>query len=263
MENENLVNIDELLQEINVPCDDLNSEYNLEFSKNEEKYSFPNDYFNVLSPIEIREELVKILEHYNSKEHLLYDIDYEIYRKILLNKEDNSFAIDFNLVKKLDLSNFSFDNVNIRFLNFKGSKGVKINPQKVYNKDLSYCILEGAEVEGSFDDALIYYTNFKGTNGIEINPQKVRGKNLAGAVLTDTTITGSFDGTYIRGTEFTGSKGAIIDIGKIYLNNIEHTVLDDAIVMNNKIKPNSFREYNNVDFEEQSVNAKIKKLTRK
>lgn len=213
---------------------------------------------------ELRENLKSKLEHYDFPKHTLLDIDAEVYREIMLNKEDNSFAIPFDLVKKLDLSNFSFDNVNIRYLDFRGSKGVVINPGKVFNKDLSYCILEGAKIEGTFDDTAIYYTNFKGTNGIEINPQKVKGKNIAGCVLTDTTITGSLDDVFIRGTVFTGSKGARVDVDKIYQHNLKHTELTDAIVINSsnkKFNSNSFEEYNKLNVE-NSANVKTKKLRR-
>ena len=118
--------------------------------------------YKLLSISDLREELRKNLEEYKSTDHYYLDIDKEIYRDILLNKDDYSFAIDFNLVKKLDLSNFSFDNVNVKGLNFKGSKGVIINPQKIFEKDLSFCNLEDVTINGSFNDVLVYYTNFKG-----------------------------------------------------------------------------------------------------
>ena len=208
----------------------------------------------------LRKKLIQKLKEYDYDEAINLEIDKKVMREILLNEEDNSFAIPFDLVKKLDLSNFSFNGVNVRFLNFKGSTGVKINPQKVDNKDLSYCVLEGAEIKGSFDDTIIYYTNFKGTKGIKINPQKIRGKNLAGCVLTDTTLTGSFDGVNIRGTEFNGSKGAIIDIDKIYKKNIKYTDLTDALVYPNKrISSN----YDCIDFDSQNVKTLTKSLKRR
>ncbi|MBP3766117.1 MAG: pentapeptide repeat-containing protein [Bacilli bacterium] len=213
--------------------------------------------YNILTVEELRKNLRSKLEHYNFPKPYLLDIDKEIYREIMLNKEDNSFAIPFDLVKKLDLSNFSFDNVNIRFLNFKGSTGVVINPENVYNKDLSYCVLEGAKIEGSMDDAIIYYTNFKGTEGIKINPQKIRGKNLAGAVLTDTTITGPLDGVYIRGTVFTGSSGAIVDLDKIYKHDIKHTELTDAKIISGDLALSDDSDYDKLDFEEQKVKKYI------
>ena len=196
-------------------------------------------------------------------EKVYLDIDYDIYRQILLNEEDNSFAISFNLLKKLDFSNFSFDDVNIRFLDFRGTKGVKIDPQKIYNKDMSYCILEGAEIKGSMDDVLIYYTNFSNTKGININPQTVKAKNLGGCILKDTTITGSFDDVFIRGCNFTGSVGAIVDINKVYQHNIKYTIFDDAKVIglkNKKTMPNVFSYYDKLDFDEQFVSTKVKIL---
>lgn len=207
---------------------------------------------------ELREYLKSKLEHYDFPKHTLLDIDEEVYREIMLNKEDNSFAIPFDLVKKLDLSNFSFDNVNVRYLDFRGSKGVVINPEKVFNKDLSYCILEGAKIEGSFDDTAIYYTNFKGTNGIKINPQKIKGKNIAGCVLTDTTITGSFDDVFIRGTVFAGSCGAIVDLDKIYQGNIQHTDFTDSVVVNNATKNKRFKQKKYIEYETQEISNNVK-----
>ncbi len=120
------------------------------------------------------------------------------------------FAIDLDLIKKLDLTGISFDNVDISCKDFSGSKGARINPQTVKDKNLSFTTLEGVTIIGPFDGCNINATNFTGSQGAKINPQTVRGKNFEHTQLTDAEIIGPFDDCSIISTNFSGSKGTII-----------------------------------------------------
>lgn len=144
-------------------------------------------------------------------------------------------------MKKLDLSDVSFDNVDIRSENFAVSKGVKINPQTVWKKDISGTILEGVEIIGGFDGCDIRYANFAGSVGAVINPQTIMGKSFNFTKLKDVTFNDSFDGCDIRKTNFTGSHGAVINPQTIrkqqhYYNisekspSFEKTVLTDTVI---------------------------------
>lgn len=63
--------------------------------------------------------------------------------------------IDITLLRFFNLSLINFTNVNVRGIDFRKS-GARINPQIVYNKDISYC---------SFDNSNIkYYDDFEGCN---------------------------------------------------------------------------------------------------
>ena len=63
--------------------------------------------------------------------------------------------IDTTLLRFFNLSLIDFTNVNVRGIDFRKS-GARINPQTVYNKDISYC---------SFDNSNIkYYDDFEGCN---------------------------------------------------------------------------------------------------
>ena len=83
---------------------------------------------------ELREFLTGNLAKYKKhnrkglKNHIKLDIEKEILQEILF--EDNKIALPDNLWKLLDLSDVSFDGIDVEEVNFAGSKGVVINPQK-------------------------------------------------------------------------------------------------------------------------------------
>jgi len=175
---------------------------------------------------EIREILKERLENYQGSEHLKLDIEGYDLAKIIFDEKidkleflknileghsiDNSkeyatyseFAIDFNLLKKLDLTGVPFFNVDVRGINFAGSKGVHISPQFVYLLDLSYTTLTDVKILSTFHDCKIIGTNFEGSICAEIEPQKVHSKNLSYAILKDVKIRGYIDGCITEGTIF-------------------------------------------------------------
>ncbi len=153
----------------------------------------------------IRKTLTDELENYTGKDYIKLEIDEFRLKQILV--ENGSFAIDFNLVKKLDLSNFNFSKVDISTLDFTNSNVSTIDPQKVLNRDLHLCKLNGVELTGTFDDVLIVGTDFTGSKGARINPEKVAYRNLSCAKLTDAKLTKDVKSVYIAGTDFSGCIG--------------------------------------------------------
>lgn len=163
----------------------------------------------------LREKFKTLLNDYNKSEKIKLEIPKEILENLIfmVNKK-NYFkypALDFELIKKLDLTDISFDGVNVSGLDFTGSKGVKINPQTIWEKKLGGTKLNNVEIVGSFDDVIIINTDFTGCIGAKIDPQTVWKKVLAGTILNGCEIDGSFEGVCVQKTDFTGSTGAKID----------------------------------------------------
>lgn len=102
------------------------------------------------------------------------------------------------LMSKIDFDGVSFDSALINSTDFTGSKGVKINPQTIFFKNLSNTVCSGVEFIGPFDGVDLFYTDFTGSKGAMINPQTIHNKNLCGTVCTDAKFTGPFDDVKIN-----------------------------------------------------------------
>ena len=134
------------------------------------------------------------------------------------------FHVLFRLKSRIDFDGVSFDGVNISGTDFTGSKGVRINPQTIYAKNLSNAICQGVKFIGLFDGVNISGANFTGSKGAKINPQTIFVKDLERTKCTDVEFIGPFDDAKISGADFTGSKGAMIDPQTIYDKNLWGTV---------------------------------------
>ena len=177
------------------------------------------------------EKLIEVLDNLEDDEYITLTNPNIIFKEIEVKegKVYKEFAIAKRLLKKIDFSNVSFDNVCIRGLNFTGYMGVKINPQRVYNKDLRGCTFSGVEFVGSFDYTYMYDTNFAGSKGVRIDPQRVYKKDLRGCTFFGVKFIGPFDGAKISRANFTGSKGALISPQKIYYRDFRFCVLSGII----------------------------------
>lgn len=110
---------------------------------------------------------------------------------ILFEKNDDHLEIRkqfIPLLKYIDLSLVPFDNVKVSGIDFTDSN-VYIDPQKIYNKDLSNCTFGDADkMDNSIPFSL--YTNFSGVDlsGTVINDPNTEFKyNLDGAIVDDNT----------------------------------------------------------------------------
>ena len=177
----------------------------------------------------IRRVLIEELSKYKEsglKEYITLDIDKEILHDILF--KDHKFAIPNDLWKLLDLSNVSFDGICVEYIDFTKSKGAVIDPQTVWNKDLTGTKLADVKIEGSFDGVYVYGADFTGSDGAVIDPQKVKYRSLYETKLTDVKIEGTFDDVYVVKTDFIGSNGAIIDPQTVYDKSLYETKLTDV-----------------------------------
>ena len=176
--------------------------------------------------IELRKDLTKLLEKFeknkvnNEETHIKLDIAPKLLEKIIFENiadDTKDFAIPMELLKNLDLTGISFEDVDIRMVDFTGSKGAVINPQEVYYKNMSGAKLSGVELVGSFEGVNIVNTDFTGSTGAVINPQEVYDKDMNGAKLNGVTIIGSFKDVDYKDADFTGT---IFDESKKYKDEI-------------------------------------------
>jgi len=130
----------------------------------------------------------------------------------------------YNIIKLIDFSCISFDNVCLNGVDFTGVYGVKINPQTVYKKSLidinfygiEFCSNDKGNQIDLFDGVEIRKVDFLGSKGARINPQTIKNKCFDHCLLTDVDFTGfSFDDVSLSSSNFKGSKGAVIDPNKL------------------------------------------------
>lgn len=109
-------------------------------------------------------------------------LDSDILEELLFNVDENgmkTFAFPVELMKKINFEGISFDDFFAYGFDFSGFKGVSIDPQKVYDKNLSFSNLNGVRVINTFDDV-----NLEGINsdGMIYDAFKIRAKKYAKSI---------------------------------------------------------------------------------
>ena len=113
---------------------------------------------------EIRKGLKKELENFDGESARLR-VRSDIAEAVLFNVDEEgkkTFAFPTELMKKVNFEGISFDGFVAIGFDFSEFKGVSLDPQKVYNADLSYAILNGVTITNTFDDVLLEGTNSEG-----------------------------------------------------------------------------------------------------
>ena len=110
---------------------------------------------------ELIEEIRKVFKHelesYEGEPRKL-NVQSEIAEKILFNVDENgmkTFAFPLELMKKVNFEGISFNGFFAYGFNFTGFKGISLDPQKVYDRDLSYANLNGVTIINTFDDVTL------------------------------------------------------------------------------------------------------------
>lgn len=163
---------------------------------------------------ELRKSLIKKLKQYDGKEKVsikFKEVKLEDLIFVYTEKNKKEFAFDIRLIEKLDLTGVSFDDFKCSGINFFKLKGVSINPQKVYNKDLSSSNFNGVTFTDTLDGCEVFGASFYGSKGAKVDPRTVKDKQWLCVDCSDVTFTAPFDGCEINMTDFDGSEGAIID----------------------------------------------------
>ena len=119
---------------------------------------------------------------------------------LLFVKVDDHLEIKKDFIpylKYIDLSLISFDNVYVSGIDFTDSNVSMINPQNVYNKDLSHCTFDDCDKKDN-SIPFNFYTDF---NGVDLRGTVINDKNcdfeynLKGAIVDQNTSI-----TYGKGT---------------------------------------------------------------
>ena len=193
---------------------------------------------------ELRKFLMSELSNYKG-EPIKLDLPSEILESILFFKDLDgrkgfNLLLAHQILKKINFEGISFDNFDCQSIDFRGLKGIVINPQKIYEKNLKGAILEGVTIHidnyQDFYGVAISGANFKGAKLdrkglIPINPQMIANKNLRRCVLDGVLFTGPFDDAKVLYANFSGSKDATIDVSKIIGKDLFCTVLKDTTVI--------------------------------
>ena len=158
----------------------------------------------------LRDYLINRLDEYEGNKKIKIDIDPKILEKLIFTYKKSkkteelykTFELSITKVKKLDLSDISFDDFNAFEFDFSGLYGVKLNPQKVFNKDLRYAKLKGVEITGPLDDCMMYFTDFTGSVGAAMSYSQYvkygRNCNVDDVEITDLEIKDPVLGKYFK-----------------------------------------------------------------
>ena len=102
----------------------------------------------------IRKGFKEELENYEGEPRKL-NVRSELAEEILFNIDEfgmKTFAFPVELMKKVNFDGISFDGFLAYGFDFTGFKGISIDPQKVFDKNLSYANLNGVTIVNTFDD---------------------------------------------------------------------------------------------------------------
>ncbi len=159
-----------------------------------------------------------LLLNYREERPLLIDsIEPDLLKETIFKKEieytkDGKCIIKYvlrkgynNLYKKVDFSNVSFDDVAVNGVDFSGWHNVTLNPQKVYQRDMSYTKLKGVKVIGSLHNCRILGIDTTGSSGVVVCTHGVYQGIMNYATLTDAVVIGDFEGIYTEGMDLTGA----------------------------------------------------------
>lgn len=164
----------------------------------------------------LKEHLMYVLINYRGEQPILIDsIESDLLKEILFKKTiesvNGNLVVKYslrkgynNLYKKIDFSNVSFDDVEVCGNNFDGWINVSLNPQKVYQKNLSYTKLKGVIIRGPFKGCFVHGMDTTGSIGSIICTETIALMDLAYTVLTDAIVIGSFDNIDTEGMITTG-----------------------------------------------------------
>lgn len=215
----------------------------------------------------LRKILVEELSKYEG-EPILLSLNKKLLRKLFFDKQEFCEQLK-PILEKIDFSNISFDGYNAHAKDFSNLTGVKINPQKSYNKDLSNSCFTNVQFIGNFDGVKISGSIFENSKGAIIDPQTIPDKDLSFANYKDAIFKGSFTGVKVVGSNFTGSKGAVIDPQEVYEKNfsccnccnVEFTNDFDGVnIENTKFKGSNYEE---IIAYEEDFRQKVKSMLMK
>jgi hypothetical protein len=154
--------------------------------------------------LKLRKILIEELKKLEDDKVVLLPYPSYFLKILLFDEEEYSYDL-CPFYHKIDFSNVDFSDIRVRGKDFAGMTGVKINPQTVYDKDLSHGVYEGVEFIGPFDNVNVEGARFKGSKNAIIDPQKTYMKNMDWTDCCDVTIIGSFENVSCSNIKLEGS----------------------------------------------------------
>lgn len=159
------------------------------------------------------------------------------------------FALPNSILQKIDMSNVSFNDFYAKNIDFGQFTGVRIDPNKLYNKSCFYTSFAGVTFLNGFRSGYIEGCNFTGSknavigdriktrlnrcNGVLEAENSSIGKDVALGeknVFKDVTFESPITKGNIVSSDFTGSKDAVIELGPDRISSIVDCRLKDAIL---------------------------------
>lgn len=177
-----------------------------------------------------RDKVIKILHNLLKDSNERIKVPNELLEEIFLKKqkividpktnktkEISKFIIDSNtkeLYKYFDFSDFKYNDlyletrlINDSTLSIMKNNSITLYTKNIFNKQLTYCELNGINIDGNFDGWIIDGANFSGCSGLpEINPENLANRSLNGVNLKDTLVTGKCNNVNVSGASFKGAK---------------------------------------------------------
>jgi len=131
----------------------------------------------LVSFVRLRQVLKEELEKYEG-EPVLLPYDTEFLDKLIFESIEASYAKVFSstlveVLNKINFSNVSFNKFYMNKFDFSSLKGVKIDPQSIYEKYMANVICKGVTFVGKFDGVYLDNVNFEGSIGAKIDTIKV------------------------------------------------------------------------------------------
>lgn len=217
----------------------------------------------------LRQKLEKELSEVSDGIHIKLDYDTNILNLLLFdfqstttNKQYKRFVLPKYILNKIDFSNVSFDLFDCENYDFSNLYGIELNPQTIYDKNLTNTKLANVKFIGSFDDATITGADFTGSINAIINPIKLKAEkqirkqhwglsseysktvDLKACVFKDVTFTNSFqrirlDSHYsacdlafdIMDANFTDSKNATIYTDSLWITGFQNAILKGVTII--------------------------------
>lgn len=124
----------------------------------------------------------------SDKEEIITDERIKVSKDVLLKTVDDHLEINENYInnlKYIDLSEIDFENVLVSGVDFTDTNVVKLNPQNVYGKDLSFCSFNSSDSLPFSKDTDFNGVNLRGTIILDKNNTKY---NLKGSYVDSNTI---------------------------------------------------------------------------
>ena len=187
------------------------------------------------------------------------------YDNLVLNQnaidimQENGIVIDLDKIydkniEYLEIENCiiegSFDGYIIKGATIKDNKTksgdmIKINPQKILDKNFYECKISNVEFLDSFDDCNISSIYISESKGVIINPQKVKYKNLSNCNIYNAKFIDSLDNCNIDNIELYDVFGAYVNAENLSFHHFSNFIdfEDINIIVNNDIGYNILKSY--------------------